>query len=207
MNYELRFFSYFCTILFSNSFVEDLNFDRMKTIQVKGKRFRVSITEATILAAVDKVADRIKADYADKNPLFVVVLNGAFMFAADLMKRVNIPCAITFLKLSSYQGTETTGNIREDMSLYVDVKDRHVVIVEDIVDTGYTMEYLYKMMKTRGAASTEMCTLLFKPEKLEVGQPPKYVAISIPNDFIIGYGLDYDEAARNLPDIYTLTED
>ena len=179
----------------------------MKTIQVKDKRFRVSITEATILAAIDKVADRIKADYADKNPLFVVVLNGAFMFAADLMKRVNIPCAITFLKLSSYQGTETTGNIREDMSLYVDVKDRHVVIVEDIVDTGYTMEYLYKMMKIRGAASTEMCTLLFKPEKLEVGQPPKYVAISIPNDFIIGYGLDYDEAARNLPDIYTLTED
>ena len=143
---------------------------------------------------------------ADKNPLFLAVLNGAFVFAADLMREITIPCEISFVKLASYAGTMSTGKVTEVIGINEDLTNRHVIIVEDIVDTGRTMERMLETLGTRHPASVHICTLLLKPEKLEVDLNIEYAAIEIPNEFIIGYGLDYDQQARNLRDIYTIVE-
>lgn len=177
----------------------------MKEIQVLDKTFVSAISEAEIAAAVDKVADQLTKDYADKNPLFLIILNGAIMFASDLLKRVTIPATISSVKLSSYEGMLTTGKVRELIGLTEDVKGRHVVIIEDIVDTGATMAGLIPDLKAKGAASVEVCAFLHKPEALIFDEArPKYIGFEINNLFVIGYGLDYDGYARNLPEVYMI---
>lgn len=176
----------------------------MARVKVLDKEFETSIPEQTILEAIDRVAGKINADLSDKSPLFVCILNGAFMFAADLMKRVSIPCQITFVKVASYEGTGSTGKVKQLIGFNEDIKGRTVVLVEDIVDTGVTIEGLVAQVRSLGAADVRIATMLFKPQSCKKDVYPDYVGLDIPNDFIIGYGLDYDGYARNLRDIYTL---
>ena len=176
----------------------------MAVVKIKDKFFRTSIPETEILQRVQAVADRINHDMAGKNPLMLAVLNGSFMFAADLMRRITIPCEISFVKLASYEGTTSTGKITEVIGINEDLAGRTIVIVEDIVDTGLTMKRMIETLGTRNPESVHICTLLVKPDKLKVDLNIEYAAMSIPNDFIVGYGLDYDQQGRNLPDIYTL---
>lgn len=176
----------------------------MESIQIKDKKFAISITEEDILKEVDRVAEEINRDLKDKNPLFLSVLNGSFMFTADLMKRITIPCEISFVKLASYQGISSTGKITEVIGVNEDISGRCVVIVEDIVDTGLTMQRLLETLGTRNPKEIHIASLLVKPEKLQVPLNIKYAAMNIPNDFIVGYGLDYDGLGRNYKDIYTV---
>ena len=176
----------------------------MSTIQIKDKRFRVSIPEAEIKSRVKAVAQQISKDMAGKNPLFLGVLNGSFIFAADLMREMTIPCEISFVKLASYQGTTSTGKIQEVIGINEDLTGRTVVIVEDIVESGQTMKRMIEQLGTRAPASVHICTLFFKPDKLQEELDIDYVAFRIPDDFIVGYGLDYDQAGRELKDVYTI---
>lgn len=178
----------------------------MGIIKIKDKTFRTSITEAEILEKVRAVADRINHDMAGKNPLLLAVLNGSFIFAADLMRMINIPCEISFVKLASYQGTTSTGKIKEVFGINEDLTDRTVIIVEDIVESGLTIKRMIETLGTRNPESIHICTLLLKPDCLKVDMDIEYAAIEIPNDFILGYGLDYDQQGRNLRDIYTIVE-
>lgn len=174
-------------------------------VTIEDKTFELSISEKEILEAVDRCAKAISADYADKTPIFVIVLNGAFMFGSDLVKRVNIPCQIAFTKISSYEGTSTTCVIKEQLPVTEDIRGRHIIIVEDIVDTGYSMAYLKERLESFKPASVEICTLSFKPEKCRVPDLNiKYVGMQLPEVFIVGYGLDYNSKGRNLKDIYSL---
>lgn len=177
---------------------------RMDTIKIKDKTFCISIPKDTIQKEVSRVAEEINRDLAGKNPLFLSVLNGAFMFAADLMKQITIPCEISFVKLASYQGIVSSGVIKEVIGINEDITDRTIVIVEDIVDTGFTMQRLLETLGTRHPKEIKIASLLVKPDKLEVDLNVDYVALNIPNDFIVGYGLDYDGYGRNYPDIYTI---
>lgn len=176
----------------------------MDTIKIKDKTFCISIPKDTIQKEVSRVAEEINRDLAGKNPLFLSVLNGAFMFAADLMKQITIPCEISFVKLASYQGIVSSGVIKEVIGINEDITDRTIVIVEDIVDTGFTMQRLLETLGTRHPKEIKIASLLVKPDKLEVDLNVDYVALNIPNDFIVGYGLDYDGYGRNYPDIYTI---
>ncbi len=176
----------------------------MNTIQIKEKTFALSISEKEILAAVHRVAEEINRDIFDKNPLFICVLNGAFMFASDLMKTINFPCEITFIKLSSYEGLYTSGAVKEIIGLNESVVGRNVVVVEDIVDTGITMERILSSLVAKGAKDIRVATFLQKPDALQRDIKIDYIAMKIPNDFIVGYGLDYDGYGRNLKDIYTV---
>ncbi|MGM9674524.1 MAG: hypoxanthine phosphoribosyltransferase [Bacteroidaceae bacterium] len=176
----------------------------MDTIQINDKRFKVSITEDRILREVKRVADQINRDYEGQEPVFLAVLNGSFIFASDLLRAISLPCEISFVKLASYQGVSTTGKIRELIGLNVDITGRPVIVVEDIVDTGLTMAHLLETLRAQRPGSLEVCTLLMKPDKLEVVLDVKYCCLQIPNDFIVGYGLDYDGKGRNTRDIYTL---
>ncbi|EFZ36540.1 hypoxanthine phosphoribosyltransferase [Hoylesella oralis ATCC 33269] len=178
----------------------------MSIVTIKDKTFKTFIPEAEIKQRVKAVAEKINRDMADKNPLLLAVLNGSFMFAADLMRDITIPCEISFVKLASYQGTTSTGEIKEVIGLNEDIAGRTVIIVEDIVDTGATMKRMIETLGTRNPESIHICTLLLKPDKLRVPLDIAYTAIEIPNDFILGYGLDYDQQGRNLRDIYTLVE-
>lgn len=176
----------------------------MNQVEVNGKTFRISIPEAEIKKRVKAVAEEISRDMEGKNPLLLGVLNGAFIFAADLMREMTIPCEISFVKLASYQGTTSTGKVTEVLGINEDLTGRDIIIVEDIVDTGLTMKRMIESLGTRNPASVSVCALLVKPDKLQVELDLKYVAFKIPNEFILGYGLDYDQAARGLKDIYTL---
>lgn len=178
----------------------------METIRIKDKQFKTFITEEQILKEVARVGEEINRDLADANPLFVSVLNGSFMFTADLMKHVSVPCEISFVKLASYAGTSSTGKVKELVGLNDDITGRTIVIVEDIIDTGFTMERLIETLKARNPKEIRIATLLVKPDKLKVDLDINYIAMSIPNDFIVGYGLDYDGLGRNYRDIYTVIE-
>ena len=178
----------------------------MDIVKIKDKTFKISIPEAEILKHVKEVADRINHDMAGKNPLFLAVLNGSFMFAADLMKMITIPCEISFVKLASYQGVISTGSVKEVIGINEDLSGRTIIIIEDIIDTGLTMKRMIESIGTRNPESVHICTLLLKPEKLQEKLDVDYVAMEIPNDFIVGYGLDYDQQGRNLRDIYTVVE-
>lgn len=178
----------------------------MQTIQIKDKRFRTFIPEADILREVGRVADEITRDLDGKNPLFVSVLNGSFMFTADLLKRLDMACEVSFVKLASYEGVASTGKVKELVGLNEDISGRTVVIVEDIVDTGLTMQRLLETLEARHPAEIRIATLLLKPDKLQVKLDIDYVAMKIPNDFIVGYGLDYDGLGRNYRDIYTVID-
>lgn len=178
-----------------------------KTIRIKDKTFAISIPEADILREVDRVAAELNRDLAGKAPLFLSVLNGSFMFMADLMKRIDIPCEVSFVKLASYQGAKSTGRVKELIGLNENLEGRTVVIVEDIVDSGLTMQRLVEQLAVHRPDKIHIVTLLLKPDRLTVDLDIEYVAMRIPNDFIVGYGLDYDGLGRNYKDIYTVVSD
>ncbi|MDD6737059.1 MAG: hypoxanthine phosphoribosyltransferase [Prevotella sp.] len=178
----------------------------MSVVRIKDKTFKTFIPESEIKAQVQRVAQQINEDMKDKNPLLLAVLNGSFIFAADLMRALTIPCEISFVKLASYQGTTSTGKVKEVLGINEDLTGRTVIIVEDIVESGLTMQRMIESLGTRNPESIHICTLLLKPQRLKVPLNIKYTVFSIPNDFILGYGLDYDQQGRQLRDIYTLVE-
>ena len=151
------------------------------------------------------MAALLNEEYAGKEVVFIAVLNGAFMFASDLMKRIALPSEITFVKVSSYQGMNSTGRVDEVIGLTTSIKDKHVVLIEDIVDTGITMNKLFTLLSVEHPASLKIATLLYKPEAFQGKHAPDYVGFSIPNSFVVGYGLDYNEHGRNTEHIYQLT--
>ena len=178
----------------------------MGIVKIKDKTFKTSITEAEIKERVKALAQKISKDMEGKTPLLLGVLNGSFIFAADLMREMTIPCEISFVKLASYQGTTSTGKIKEVLGINEDLSGRTVIIVEDIVESGHTMKNMIESLGTRNPASVHICTLFFKPDKLQEDLKLDYVAFRIPDDFIVGYGLDYDHLGRELRDIYTIVE-
>ena len=179
----------------------------MARVTILDKTFETSYPEPQIQAAVRKVADAINADLDGRDPLFLCILNGAFMFAADLMKMVNIPSRISFVKFASYSGTQSTGVVKQLIGLNEDLSGKTVVLIEDIVDTGVTIKSLIEQCKEKGAADVRVATMLFKPASCKLPGKPDYVGLEIPNDFIVGYGLDYDGYGRNIPEIMTLVNE
>ena len=179
----------------------------MSRKQILDKVFETTYPQERIEAAVAAVAERMNAELAGREPLFLCVLNGAFMFAADLMKMVSVPCQISFVKLASYSGTHSTGTVKQLIGLNESLEGRTVVIVEDIVDTGKTMEGLVAQVRALGAADVRVATLLYKPGNCTADVRLDYVGLEIPNDFIVGYGLDYDGFGRNIPEIMTLVKE
>ena len=173
-----------------------------EVITIKDKQFDLFIEEEVIEQGIKRVAERMNVELAGKNPIFLAVLNGAFMFAGELMKEVSIPSEITFVRLASYQGTSNTDRVQEVLGLNESIRGRTVVIVEDIVDSGNTMVSLLQELGKHEPEEVKITTLLFKPAALKQKLHLDYVALEIPNDFIVGYGLDYDGYGRNLKDIY-----
>jgi hypoxanthine phosphoribosyltransferase len=176
----------------------------MQTVTLHDKTFELFIAEDAIQKAILALADQINTDYAGKNPLFLGILNGSFLFAADLFRQIKGHAEISFLKMASYQGTSTTGKISELIGLNEDLSNRHVIIIEDIVDTGITLEKIINDLQTKNPASISIVTLLFKPAAYQKSIPVNYVGIKVANDFLVGYGLDYDGLGRNLKEIYKL---
>lgn len=179
----------------------------MKRKTYQGLTFRPFIENEEIRQRVDMLGKRIAEEYQGRYPLLVCVLNGAAPFALDLFRSIDIDAEITFIRLKSYEGTSSTGAVKQIMGLTEDIAGRDVIIVEDIIDTGNTMKRLQADIQAMGPASVRIATLLFKPEALQVPVEPDYVGFEIPKKFIIGYGLDIDGLARNLNDIYVLDED
>jgi hypoxanthine phosphoribosyltransferase len=178
----------------------------MPQVTLHDKTFKSYLTEEEILQAIQAMAARINADYEGEKPLFLAVLNGAFMFAADLMKEISIACEISFLRVSSYQDMNSTGQVSEVIGLKENVQDRLIIILEDIVDTGQTVYALLQNLTGKEPASIEIAALLLKPECVQHPLQVKYIGRSIPNDFVVGYGLDYNGLGRNLRDIYVVTD-
>ena len=180
----------------------------MDRIKLHDKTFKICIPNSQIDKAIADVANRLNSDYKEvETPIFLSVLNGSFMFTADLLKKIEFDCEISFVKLASYCGTETTGAVKQIMGLNKSIKGRSIILVEDIVDTGITIEELHKLVLKEGAKDVKVCTLLFKPDSYKKSLPIDYPAIKIPNDFIVGYGLDYDELGRQYKDIYVLDQE
>lgn len=175
-------------------------------ITVKDKQFDLFITHEQIEEKIKALSTKLNADYAGKTPILVAILNGAFVFAADLIRLLEFDHEIHFGKFSSYSGLSTTGKVKELIGLNVDISGRDVIIVEDIVDTGITMSNLIPQLMAKGAKSVEIACLLMKPGKLSVPLDVKYCAMEIPNEFIVGYGLDYDNFGRNYKDIYVVKQ-
>ncbi|MCK9400578.1 MAG: hypoxanthine phosphoribosyltransferase [Bacteroidales bacterium] len=176
----------------------------MKTIKVKDKEFKLSIKAEEINEAVERIALQLNQDLKGKKPIFLVVLNGAFIFAADLYRKIEIESEISFVKLASYSGTETTSEVKELIGLNEKLRGRTVVILEDIIDTGTTMQYLINKLMYQGVSEVLLVALLFKPTAFREDFRIDYLGLEIPNDFIVGYGLDYDGFGRNYADIYKI---
>lgn len=178
----------------------------MKKVTLHDKTFRTMIPYEQLESAIDRIADNINADFAgcEDIPVLLCVLNGSIMFTAELMKRLTFNCQIVSTKLTSYEGTSTTGEVKQAMGLTADIKGRRVIVVEDIVDSGNTIVELKRILEEKGASESRICTLLLKPDAYKKDIKLDYVAMEIPNDFIVGFGLDYDELGRNLKDIYVL---
>lgn len=175
-------------------------------IRLKDREFKLFLSEKEIESAISRMAEEIRQDVGQSNPLFVGILNGAFMFVSELMRQLNDYYEVTFASYSSYRGINSTGKILEIMPIQVDLKGRTVVLLEDIVDSGLTMSNLIPKIKSAGAADVKLATMLLKPDALVCDLKPDYVGLSIPNDFIVGFGLDYDGLGRAFRDIYTVVE-
>ena len=178
----------------------------METVVYHDKRFRLMISYEQLSQAMDRIAARINSDYSgNSTPVtFICVLNGAIMFTAEMMKRLNCDAELISLKMSSYCGTSSQGTVKVPLGLTGNVEGRDVIVFEDIVDSGLTMVELKRILKEKGARDVKVCTMLLKPDALKADIKLDYVAMEIPNDFIVGFGLDYDELGRNLKDIYVL---
>ena len=178
-----------------------------KIIQLNDRRFKVMIPAEKIDEAVAAVAERINRDYAERQtPIFMGVLNGSFMFLSDLIKKIEFNNEISFVKLASYEGTASTGAIKQLIGINGSIEGRHIIIVEDIVDTGESIQHMIESLRTYNPASIEVCTLFFKPNSYSKQIPINYRAMEIGNEFIVGYGLDYDQLGRSLKDIYVVCE-
>lgn len=176
-------------------------------LKVKDKYFEDYILQTQIQKRVKEIAQQIDQEYKANNPLIIAVLNGAFRFVADLSSQINIDCEVAFVRLSSYQGTESSHAVKEVFGLPENLKGRKIILVEDIVDSGLTLKELLPKVKKAGAASVDICTLLLKPKAFQYDYEIKFVGFEIENDFVVGYGLDYDEAGRCLNAIYKLKSD
>ena len=176
----------------------------MNTIRIHDKEFRPYISAEQIDEAVTKLAGDINADYLERDPLFISILSGSFMFASDLFKRITIPSEICFIKLASYKGTRSTGSVITSIGLDQDLHGRDVIILEDIIDTGKTLSVFLPQLEHQQPRSLKICALLHKPESMEHPVRIDYLGFSIPDRFVVGYGLDYDGYGRNLPEIYQL---
>ncbi|MEY3425854.1 MAG: hypoxanthine phosphoribosyltransferase [Bacteroidota bacterium] len=176
-------------------------------IQLQDKSFEVFITEAEILKEVSSLAEMINKEYQGREVVFIAILNGAFMFSSDLIKCITLPCEISFVKVSSYKGTTSKGRVDELIGLSTKIENKHVIILEDIVDTGITIDKIKTLLHIENPASVKICTLLFKPDAFLGKVEPEFVGFSIPNKFVVGYGLDYNEKGRNIKEIYQLKEE
>lgn len=179
----------------------------MSEIIVNDKKFRPYITVAQIDTEVERLAAMINKDYEGKRPLFIAILNGSFMFASDLFKKITIDAEISFIKLASYKGTRSTGHVITSIGLDESLKDRHIIILEDIVDTGKTLNQFLPQLHDQRPASLKIASLLHKPDALLFPIHIDYLGFNVPNKFLLGYGLDFDGLARNLKEIYQLVED
>ncbi len=175
-----------------------------KIIEIGNLKFVKYIEERTIIDKVVEIADTIREDFHDKNPMFLVVMNGAFIFAADLIRRLDFACELNFIRIKSYEGTESTGNIDVYMPPGINLKNRNIIIIEDIIDTGTTMSAFIPQLQAMGPASIKLSSLLVKPEAHKHDIVTDYPGFVIPNKFVVGYGLDYDGLGRNFKDIYQL---
>ena len=179
----------------------------MDKIKLLDRRFKKMIPAEEIDKAVERVAEQLNERYAGKNPVFLGVLSGSFLFLSDLVRKFNFDSRLAFVKISSYEGTQSTGNVKQQLGIDFDIEGKDIIIVEDIVETGHSMNYLLDYLQQRNPASVSICTLFFKPEKFLYEYKIDYVAMPIGNEFIVGYGLDYNQIGRNLKDIYVLDED
>jgi hypoxanthine phosphoribosyltransferase len=175
-------------------------------MQIYDQNFKIFIPSEEITLRIREMAVQINEDYIDKNPLFLSILNGAFIFTADVFREITIPAEVSFIKLKSYRRMETSGKVKELLGLEHNIFNRNIVIIEDIVDTGKTLNHILEEFNELGAKSIEILTLLHKPEVSKTPMNLKYVGFEIPNKFVVGYGLDYDGYGRNLKDIYKVVE-
>ena len=177
-----------------------------KKIKLQDKVFKVMIPAEEIDKAVERVAEKLNERYEGHTPVFLGVLSGSFLFLSDLVRKTTFDSQLAFVKISSYEGTESTGNVKQQFGVDFDIEGRDIIIVEDIVETGHSMNYLLDHLRRKSPASISICTLFFKPEKFLYEYPIDYTALSIGNEFIVGYGLDYNQLGRNLKDIYVIDE-
>jgi len=182
------------------------NFAIMKEINLLDKKFREFITEEQIHNRVKELAIQINSELAGKDVVFLGILNGAFLFAADLFRQINLEARISFIKLASYQGTTSQGSIKELIGWNEDINNKTIVVIEDIVDTGNTLERIVDELVVRKAEEIRIAALLYKPEAYKKKIPLHYIGFEIPNNFVVGFGLDYDGYGRNLPSVYTLVK-
>ncbi|MBQ4280211.1 MAG: hypoxanthine phosphoribosyltransferase [Rikenellaceae bacterium] len=179
----------------------------MDRVTLHDKTFELAVPHSRIAGAIARVADRINADYAGRTPLLLGVLNGSFMFMSELVQRLRIPCEVSFIKLASYDGTRSTGTVNELIGLTHSIAGRDVIVVEDIVETGESIAHMFSLLGPQRPASIEVATLLLKPELYRKEHPIRYAALEVPNDFLVGFGLDYNQLGRNLGDLYKITDD
>lgn len=177
----------------------------MNVIKLLDKEFKLSITAEEINTATKNIADRINKDLNNKDVIFLGILNGAFMFASDLLRHITFNCQISFLKLASYQGTSNSGTVKRLIGINENIANKTVVVIEDIVDSGITIEHIIKQLNGYEPADIKIATLLLKPEAYSKAVKLDYIGMEIPNDFIVGYGLDYNGYGRNLQNIYSIT--
>lgn len=176
-------------------------------IRILDKSFDVFIEEDELQAEIRSLAEQINKDFEGQEVLFIAVLNGAFMFAADLMKSISLECEISFVKMSSYKGVQSTGQVNELIGLNADLKGKKVILLEDIVDTGLTIDKILSLVESHEPSTVKICTLLYKPTAFKGKNEPHYVGFSIPDAFVVGYGLDYNERGRNLGSVYQIKND
>jgi hypoxanthine phosphoribosyltransferase len=198
------FFLHYWMLLLKLAIFANLSKTLMSKVKLKDKIFNLSVPAEKIQSRIDELALKMNEEMKGMDPLFIVILNGAFLFASDLIKKINVDCEVTFVRVASYNGTESTGKIRNLLGLHENVNDRNVVIIEDIVDRGETIQFLLSELNKFHPACVKVATLLFKPDALKFPVDLHYVGFEVPNDFFVGFGLDYNGLGRNLNDIYVL---